>query len=1086
MSSQPVSQTALKRNNRGRQAGEWQKYQTEEERKEAAAARKRKSRATKAQEQGKVAKAPQDAESTDKDDVLPSIEEDYNTLPAVANEAANLITPSRARAISVISQRLQVRIPSRSASVATSKSPSLPTVNVSSPIVGLPPVQENDGEVLHLTRSFLELHVRREQSATPETATNATKKHTGRGGARKARTIYNTSEERKAAGRKNSQRYYMRKKDAQATHAASQQPATLHQTPASAITNTAEALPSGLHTNSKDAWEDDTGAEQGVWEDDTGAEQGVWEDDAIDDIAGTLPGTAGTDGGTAWEDGLANISLAEDSATEDVPGSADAETTTEDEERTPQQIVADAIISWFRGTLACPQTDHDAADKEHTEGHKGNAADSRCYSLADIANVLSGGVGRSNHAPDVLSCTQPPFSLCEEDLEGSMQRMFKGKSSHRSKPPPSLCMAAHYSGRDDCMEGETTRTSFDIDSITGFADDLSFCRVSLKAFVIGYPDFNITKNVHLTVSVPSRGNGATAPLSRQAPLYHVPHMAFADLEGWDNMRVYVYFPRLYKKGTQAGRRPLARTMLSREQLEQWFNQVFFPSVQAAYKYDANMLEHWPLSYKLARMAAYAKVEERKIPSVLHGCKDTEENDYTPRQIITRFLQSWMLPALARELRRRVACNAALDGFADFGFYFAAKNIKCMFMRSTAAASGVQDLSAKRDTTFSKVADTFKRYNVLLKSLSPSGKSVRQNRARQKMDAAERQRLVERGRTAGDYAAGAAPSRPPTTCTYLWAGTRDAGALTLEAAPNGADRRLGLVYTQCYNASKAPFDAQKIYALQGENIETLAFDSLYLTGMGALSGASRVLNKQSAKTATTAYERGKKRACEAVENLRTRSYGVRQEHRISLSLFRTMRQRVVLAPPTEEGGKVAYSWLVVPGHDIYAFLHKQINRHCLAFKRVRQRAGETYSFDETAVMLIMLRLLRYSYSTNAVFGAQLLFGNVWVRAAKKKSRAIAVDEALLDDSEAEPLKDYAQNSKDDSNFNPSETSAVMHSRLDALPAEDANSDSNTDSIGHDGLDVEEEVDEEIKQSARLGLMVSIKRYGFAWWQPGKLD
>ncbi|CAK7275445.1 hypothetical protein SEPCBS119000_006697 [Sporothrix epigloea] len=65
--------------------------------------------------------------------------------------------------------------------------------------------------------------------------------------------------------------------------------------------------------------------------------------------------------------------------------------------------------------------------------------------------------------------------------------------------------------------------------------------------------------------------------------------------------------------------------------------------------------------------------------------------------------------------------------------------------------------------------------------------------------------------------------PPTVNYYSWATTHEVASMTIEPARNGPDARAGLMYTQYYNPIKAPFDAQKHYVFDGENLESLMFD-----------------------------------------------------------------------------------------------------------------------------------------------------------------------------------------------------------------------------------------------------------------------
>ncbi|KAK4117984.1 hypothetical protein N657DRAFT_606891, partial [Parathielavia appendiculata] len=204
-------------------------------------------------------------------------------------------------------------------------------------------------------------------------------------------------------------------------------------------------------------------------------------------------------------------------------------------------------------------------------------------------------------------------------------------------------------------------------------------------------------------------------------------------------------------------------------------------------------------------------------------------------------------------------------------------------------------------------------------------------------------------------------------------TDEVGNITMTSAPNGVEVTGGLVYSQYYNLIKAPFDAQKVYALQPPVYENLAIDPVYLRQLRR-AGRATVADQAALKKA---YVLSKQRASLNLRECHNRSFGTREEHRISLPLLRQVLadwDSVVL--PTRE--HVSLPWFSVPTDDVLHFLRGQINRHCLLFEYILGRAGPMFSLAETVPMVIALRGLRYCYDSNPLFKEPVLFGDEWTQ------------------------------------------------------------------------------------------------------------
>lgn len=118
--------------------------------------------------------------------------------------------------------------------------------------------------------------------------------------------------------------------------------------------------------------------------------------------------------------------------------------------------------------------------------------------------------------------------------------------------------------------------------------------------------------------------------------------------------------------------------------------------------------------------------------------------------------------------------------------------------------------------------------------------------------------------------------------------RDTIGLTLFAAPQGAETRDGLIYSQFYRLIKTPFDSAKVDVFDNDSVENLALDPGYVRSLRQEGGGITF----SKGVCEFAYLGSKKRAHSNLLDNRWKSYGVREEHRISLSMMEEVYQQWV--------------------------------------------------------------------------------------------------------------------------------------------------------------------------------------------------
>src|SRR4051812_49390210 len=110
--------------------------------------------------------------------------------------------------------------------------------------------------------------------------------------------------------------------------------------------------------------------------------------------------------------------------------------------------------------------------------------------------------------------------------------------------------------------------------------------------------------------------------------------------------------------------------------------------------------------------------------------------------------------------------------------------------------------------------------------------------------------------------------------------RDTTGQTLFAAPHGKESTDGLIYSQFYALIKTPFDSSKVYVFDNESLENLTLDPSYVRSLQQEGGGITF----SKAVCEFGYLHSKKRAHANLINNRQKSYGVREEHRISLTMM----------------------------------------------------------------------------------------------------------------------------------------------------------------------------------------------------------
>lgn len=237
-------------------------------------------------------------------------------------------------------------------------------------------------------------------------------------------------------------------------------------------------------------------------------------------------------------------------------------------------------------------------------------------------------------------------------------------------------------------------------------------------------------------------------------------------------------------------------------------------------------------------------------------------------------------------------------------------------------------------------------------------------------------------TTASATASAKPGPMFTQVSYTWATLRDTGSQTIAAAPSSQAFQDGYIYSQFYNAVKTPFDAAKVYIFNNDSLENIALDPAYVRSLHKVGGATAF----SQKACLTSYLYSKTRAHVNLASCRAKSYGTREEHRISLcmaeDILHLWQYWENIPPPIPPPAAVPppapppAPYYSIPTADVFGFIRAQLNKYCLLFEQVLAWTNETHSLPEFIMMVVALRALRFSYGSAQLWREPLLFKDRW--------------------------------------------------------------------------------------------------------------
>jgi hypothetical protein len=588
--------------------------------------------------------------------------------------------------------------------------------------------------------------------------------------------------------------------------------------------------------------------------------------------------------------------------------------------------LADQLIQ-FQG---CCHDCHDQFNREHADEHETHCS---------LQTFLSESVDRAlSGYPDVLSSSQ--IARHEDDLAGSMtaaqkRLMFSGiHPDDAEEIPEHICLQA---GDTPC---QTARVTFDVDSITGYATSLGIAKGGIRWNPMQMPVSDLQSGLHLARRRVHYFDSHGHAHSVLRPAHELPHYTLGRLVDFPDVSLYLLFPRLYREGQQTSR-------LLDNDFEVWMDRILLPAI---YQHcESSQTQHYPSTYQHGKCNSTARGVEGRSRKI----------DALPReQLLMHFVQPDPLHSIWETILQTVE-EPGLQQFKGVTILLHAKNLKSLTKDPTWAGmmtrllkywgSIVDDVYASADFFYDIGKETCPR-QTYLSSQGPGN-----------LPPAEV--LLWKKCCLDNYYAWCRDGESSSLCRqalYPTAMLRDTVSMGVEPGVNSWLRAAGLLYSQFYSSMKEAFAAGNQYPFTNAAIETLALDpQLRKTWQHVGAGLSH-----DPIALIKAYLYAKARCHKGIQGSLQKSFGVREEHRVSAALldaidcrFRTMNLHQQRIPPA--GSELPY--VTHPTATVLSWSRWNINKFCLGFEMVYSLSQTRWvTWEHTRMMLMFLRCLRFSY------------------------------------------------------------------------------------------------------------------------------
>ncbi|PNP55221.1 hypothetical protein FNYG_15524 [Fusarium nygamai] len=520
--------------------------------------------------------------------------------------------------------------------------------------------------------------------------------------------------------------------------------------------------------------------------------------------------------------------------------------------------------------------------------------------------------------PDIVS--HETIAHQKDDLAGklspeSRRQIFCGVDSREEVPY--ICLD------EDERVSDGAGVSFDIDSVVAFPSNLAVAKKGIHWSPTRMTVSDLQSDLHLrSIPVTFVGtNGKQHQVHR--PVHQIPHYTFGRVIGFEDISLYLLFPNLYREEQKCNK-------LRDEDFRLWMDGILLPAIYQCY--SAAHVQHYPSSYDHSRYNSTARGIEGLSQRMHPVAREQQLVYYLPPEALA---DVWATITTAIQ-------EPGFQQFRDVTILLQAKNLKVL-------TKGVtwEKMISKFEQYWTSAIDnshttTDLYFDIGKETCPPQPSQVvpwSQLAAGIIDDPPQKQAetLLYRRCCLESYAFQIKNRHADDRGTqkqifYPFSMLQDTGSLTIETGKRSPRRAAGLLYSQFYSSVKEVFAAGNVYPFTNAAIETLALGKKLrktweLVG-GGLSHQPAALIK--------AYLYTKLRCHHAIIGSKQKSFGIREEHRVSKDLFYAIDTQI-RSRELHDKRLVGSRWYTA--FKIHIFV----------------------TWEHTRIMLMFLRCLQFSYT-----------------------------------------------------------------------------------------------------------------------------
>lgn len=593
------------------------------------------------------------------------------------------------------------------------------------------------------------------------------------------------------------------------------------------------------------------------------------------------------------------------------------------------QKLYDELVQGFHG---CTQDEH----HEDSRRHMADAGENH-HGLSEVFN--------DNSFPSVLGLQEmiTPERLARERTPTPEQwrSVFCGIPSHgRQRYPNNVCLHKEETRAVDAD------IAFDIDSFLGFATSLAFAKKGLWSQIAPQTKQNLSADVHIQERMFTQNeNPGRSDHSNLAMLQRIPHFMLGRIEGAHDITVFILFPHIPVLGDKF-------KSFTDEQLSRWADQIYLPALHKFY--NAHYTQHIPASFRTASGNSKAhSVETRQV----------QGQSYNSKRAIGYHLQPEYLDDVWNEILTSIENVPGLADFRDPQIFFSSKGTKLQFKTSDLRphlGDAMEHFQAfLEDCLDLSFVETSRLYVDIGKEICPQTSLIGDQESHlddePQVYAWKRCCLEKYMKWMYDDQA---PKKGEGQRYYTQNMLHDTGSLTSVTPKKSKHREGGLIYSQFYNSVKEIYDANKCFPFANDAMEELALDPHIRNATRNILGGGR----RDAKTVEVGYLASKQRTHHALRDARRKSYGIREEHRVTWSVFQGLKDRLNFDNTQHSVNSVtecpSYAWAVKT--EIFVdFVWRSVDKFATGFEIVKARSRKDFTtWEQTKMMAMFLRCLRY--------------------------------------------------------------------------------------------------------------------------------